>query len=465
MSKNAEAAVGERAALIPAAQYLRASSEVQKYSSFHQRASIAEFSKREGYEIVRTYVDEGKSGISTKGRKGLSDMLADIVAGRAEYRAILVLDVSRWGRYQDPDEAAHYEFLCRSSGISVRYVAEAFDENPTGAILKQLKRVMAGEYSRELSERIRRAKRINRALGLVQGGSCPYGTARQELLPDGSLGKVLRRGERKSHPEYRLRYVHGDEREIGVVRKIFDLYLVRKKLPAQIARILQRDGATWTSGEPITFQHVRRVLTCELLTGVLRFGKEARPFGGPRTIQPRSTWGEVRVMEPIVPPRTYAAAQRRRAWLADNRRRSEERMLSDLRRVRDRVGRLSTSVVDEAPECCNASYYDKRFGTLGRAMALIGEKPRLNRLGSVLGRKIGEEQLLAVLRRIEHERGSVSTSLLIKTPDAPSYMTYIKRFGSVAAACEAAGARYSRLRPGPAALVPVQGDAAINRRS
>lgn len=312
---------------------------------------------------------------------------------------------------------------------------------------------MAGEYSRELSEKVRRAKRINRALGLVQGGSCPYGVARQELLPDGSLGRVLRRGERKSHPEYRLRYVQGDDREIAVVRRIFDLYVLRKKATPQITNMLRQDGETWTSGEPITFQHVRRVLRCELLTGVLRFGKEARPLGGPRTIHPRSAWGKVQAMEPIIPLRTYAAAERRRVWLAANRRRSDERMLSDLRRVRDRVGGLSTSIVDQAPECCNASYYEKRFGTLGRAMALIGEKPRLNRLGRVLGREIGEEELLAVLRKIEQEHGSVSTSSIIRTPDAPSYMTYIKRFGSVAAACEAAGARYSRLRPGPAAGV------------
>jgi hypothetical protein len=25
-----------------------------------------------------------------------------------------VYDVSRWGRFQDPDEAAHYEFLCKA---------------------------------------------------------------------------------------------------------------------------------------------------------------------------------------------------------------------------------------------------------------------------------------------------------------------------------------------------------------
>jgi hypothetical protein len=31
---------------------------------------------------------------------------------------------SRWGRFQDADESAHYEFLCKSAGIPVHYCAE-----------------------------------------------------------------------------------------------------------------------------------------------------------------------------------------------------------------------------------------------------------------------------------------------------------------------------------------------------
>jgi hypothetical protein len=27
--------------------------------------------------------------------------------------------VGRWGRFQDSDEAAHYEFLCKMSGIQL----------------------------------------------------------------------------------------------------------------------------------------------------------------------------------------------------------------------------------------------------------------------------------------------------------------------------------------------------------
>jgi hypothetical protein len=35
---------------------------------------------------------------------------------------ILVLDVSRWGRFQDIDESAYYEFLCRRAGMQVGFL-------------------------------------------------------------------------------------------------------------------------------------------------------------------------------------------------------------------------------------------------------------------------------------------------------------------------------------------------------
>ncbi len=52
-----------------------------------------------------------------------------MMSGRAQFKVILVYDVSRWGRFQDVDEAAHYEFLCRSASVPVRYCAEQFEND------------------------------------------------------------------------------------------------------------------------------------------------------------------------------------------------------------------------------------------------------------------------------------------------------------------------------------------------
>lgn len=161
-----------------------------------QAATISAYAEHQGYEVVATYEDAGRSGVTAKGRVGLGRLMSDVLGGQAAFTTILVLDVSRWGRYQDPDEAADYEFLCRSAGIQIRYCSEAFEEGPTASIMKQLKRVMAGEYSRELSAKIVRSKRRGESLGHTQGGPSPYGIQRREVHRElfGSPGPAIRLG-------------------------------------------------------------------------------------------------------------------------------------------------------------------------------------------------------------------------------------------------------------------------------
>lgn len=142
--------------LRPAAQYLRMSDPSQRYSLENQASAIAEYAAAEGFEVVRSYEDAGISGVTAKRRMGLATLLSEVVSGGADFTAILVLDVTRWGRYQDADEAAHYEFMCRQAGVDVHYCGERFGNDATSPIMKQIKRVMAGEYSRELSVKVRR---------------------------------------------------------------------------------------------------------------------------------------------------------------------------------------------------------------------------------------------------------------------------------------------------------------------
>lgn len=141
---------------IRAAQYVRMSTEHQKYSTENQAEIIARYAAQRGFEIVETYADNGKSGLRLDGRDALKRLIADVQAGRADFNVVLVYDVSRWGRFQDADESAYYEFLCREAGISIHYCAEQFenDGSLSATIVKSMKRAMAGEYSRELSLKV-----------------------------------------------------------------------------------------------------------------------------------------------------------------------------------------------------------------------------------------------------------------------------------------------------------------------
>ena len=113
--------------LIRAAQYVRMSTEHQEHSTDNQAKANRIYADKHGYEIVRTYADEGKSGLSLSGRDALKQLLDDVEQGRADFEVILVYDVSRFGRFQDPDEAALYEIQCKRAGVTVLFSGEQFE--------------------------------------------------------------------------------------------------------------------------------------------------------------------------------------------------------------------------------------------------------------------------------------------------------------------------------------------------
>ncbi len=102
---------------IRAAQYVRMSTEHQQYSTENQADVIREYAAKHNIEVVRTFEDAGKSGLQMRGRNALRKLIDVVEAGQADFNTILVYDVSRWGRFQDVDESAYYEFTCKRLGI------------------------------------------------------------------------------------------------------------------------------------------------------------------------------------------------------------------------------------------------------------------------------------------------------------------------------------------------------------
>lgn len=95
-----------------------------RYSLENQASAIEKYAETHGFSVIQTYSDAARSGVVFRRREGLQQLIQDVVKRAVVYKAILVYDVSRWGRFQDCDEAAYYEFLCKSAGIPVHYCAE-----------------------------------------------------------------------------------------------------------------------------------------------------------------------------------------------------------------------------------------------------------------------------------------------------------------------------------------------------
>src|SRR3546814_4145897 len=101
-------------------------------------------------------ISDWSSDVCSSDLDALKQLIEDVQTRNIDFTMVLVYDVSRWGRFQDADESAYYEYICRRAGISVEYCAEQFenDGSPVATIVKGVKRAMASEYSRELSAKV-----------------------------------------------------------------------------------------------------------------------------------------------------------------------------------------------------------------------------------------------------------------------------------------------------------------------
>ena len=203
------------------------STEHQRYSTQNQADAIRQYAERRGLEVIRTYADDGKSGLRIDGRDALKQLIDDVQGGKADFSTILVYDVSRWGRFQDADESAYYEYICRRAGISVQYCAEQFenDGSPVSTIVKGVKRAMAGEYSRELSAKVFAGQCRLIEIGYRQGGPAGYGLRRMLVDQSGSQKGILTRGEHKSIQTDRVILVPGEPVEIETVRWMYRAFV------------------------------------------------------------------------------------------------------------------------------------------------------------------------------------------------------------------------------------------------
>jgi DNA invertase Pin-like site-specific DNA recombinase len=358
--------------LVPAAQYLRMSTEDQKYSLDNQASAIQKYADLNSFEIVQTYSDTAKSGVVLRNRAALQQLLQDTVGGKNRYRAILVYDVSRWGRFQDSDEAAHYEFLCKSAGVPVHYCAETFANDGTlpSMIMKSLKRTMAGEYSRELGVKVLAGQKRLARLGFKQGGSPGYALRRMLLSAAGIPKQELAFGERKSIATDRVVLVPGPATEVQIVKDIYQMLVSEKRSPYAIAKELNRMGVEFVHHSKWDYQSVFQVLTHPKYSGCHVFNRTSAKLHTQAIRQPQSEWVLTPgAFTPIIDPQTFERAQEILCARTVNR--TDEELLDKLRILLALKGRLSLSLIQNSPDLPSPSTYRHRFSTLREAYRRI----------------------------------------------------------------------------------------------
>jgi len=385
----------------PAAQYVRMSTEHQRYSTENQAKVIAKYAQERGFEIVRTYADEGKSGLMLANRDGLQRLISDVQSGAAAYEAVLVFDVSRWGRFQNADESAYYEYTCIRAGISVHYCAEPFenDGSPLSTIMKGVKRAMAGEYSRELSAKVFLGQSRLAELGWRMGGTCGYGLRRMLVDDKGSPKGELLPGQRKNISTDRVVLIPGPPNEVRTVRWIYRRFVEGGQSIRRIQRELNARGIPGELGRRWTWQSVRQVLRNEKYAGATVWNRTSIKLRGPRVINPRDQWIRSNVTFPaLVERQLFETAQvvshqhQGGGW-------SDEVLLKWLRKLLDKHGKITAQLINATKNMPSSSTYKNRFGTLYRAYELVGYAPKKDYSFAGINRKLAAERA-PIIRKI-----------------------------------------------------------------
>lgn len=362
-----------------AAAYVRMSTEHQQYSTSNQMDVIKEYAKRRGMVIVKTYSDEGKSGLNIQGRDSLAQMIREVQAGEARFSCILAYDISRWGRFQDADESAYYEYICRQAGVTVHYCAEQFenDGSPASTIIKSVKRSMAGEYSRELSSKVFQGACRLIQLGYKQGGTAGFGLRRVLVDMNGQRKGELKMGEHKSIQTDRVVLVAGPEAEVNEVRWMYEAFVTEHRNESEIARMLNDRGVVTDFGRAWTKGTVHQVLTNEKYIGNNIYHRTSFKLKRKHVVNPPDRWIRADgAFERIVEPELFCRAQE--IILARSQKLSDEQMLERLRGLLNQHGRISGILIDEAEDVPSTSAYRHRFGSLVTAYRLIGYNPGID---------------------------------------------------------------------------------------
>lgn len=393
-----------------------------------QEEAIARFCDREGLVVVRSYVDKGKSGLSTRGRTALQTMLRDVLAG-PEYAMIVVADVSRWGRYPDPDEAAHYEFMCRSAGVPVIYCTPTVEEDvsPASTLIKSVQRLLAVEFSEQKSAWTLRGQDFSRRRGGWVGGEAPFGFSRRVIGEGADVGRILKVGERKAKSDGLIGLAWGPEAEVRAVRRVFDLYVNEVRSVADTVRVLNADKVVTRQGHGWTARQVRAVLKNELVIGILARERTVWRMRQCIRVLPRAAWTRRAVVAPMISKARFEEAQRRLAG-GGRHRNGEPEILAELRRLLARHGSLDRQTV-KAHGRFPPHRYVESFGSLQAAFRKVGYARTTRDAQHVEAMDRGE--MIARIAALLAQTGYLSGALIRTRGDVPSPDTLRRMFGSL----------------------------------
>ena len=354
------------------AYYRHSAQDRQENSIPIQRERVKKFAREHGIEVIREFADYGKSGLSTEGRDDFKKIMEVIVDPSNEFDYVLVLDMSRWGRYQDIDLSAHYRAICKQYGRKVVYTDMGMrDEKDQGYHFMLLAEAMrAAKYSEELSEKVFYGCKKIAEQGFRAGACPPYGMYRELLDEQRKHVQILKPGQRKSIQNQRVTLTPGDEKEQKVIRKIFSEFVKSNKTPKQIAERLNNNGISSPGGKKWQQDSVFSILTNEIYIGTMVYNKTASKLKTPTIRNPKDMWVRTpNAFNAVVDKEMFQAAQEiiKRQREKYERMHSREDMIIRLQDLYEQRGYISAPQISSREDMLSPQSYATKFRSLDMA--------------------------------------------------------------------------------------------------
>jgi site-specific DNA recombinase len=224
-----------------------------------QLKALHKYATNQGWEVIREYVDEGKTA-RTAHRRAFQDVVATAKQEVKSFDAILVWKFSRFARNRE--DSILYKALLRRRGIDVISLMEPTDDSPSGRMLEGMIEVIDEFFSANLAVDTMRGMIENAERGYRNGARIPTGYKAK---------KVMMGSNQKTTLEI-------DETYGPLVERIFRMYLSGNGAK-EIVSTLNSEGIRTPRGNAWTKNTVFGILKREEYTGTLVWNQCRRAEG------------------------------------------------------------------------------------------------------------------------------------------------------------------------------------------
>lgn len=225
--------------------YGRYSSDEQRQESIAAQVRACQaYAARMGYQVVKVYADEAKSGKGSRTHKRAQYLRMMKDAERGLCDVILIHKYDRVAR--NVQEHVNIASRLSAAGVDLIAVDQDFGNSKEAKLMKVLMWAMSEFYIDNLADEVRKGQRETALQAKHNGGVAPFG-----------------------YDVVEQRYIV-NELEASYVRRVFSACLRGEKLNDLIAE-MNAAGITGKRGKPIAYPSLYEILRNEKYTGVYTY--------------------------------------------------------------------------------------------------------------------------------------------------------------------------------------------------